>query len=60
MEMGRGRAAIHIFLAKLEQNLLRWRRQILKRFSKLLLDLLVCRAQILWMLGGNASRRSDC
>lgn len=60
MEMGRGRAAVHIFLAKLQQNLLGWKREILKRFSKLLLDLLICRAQILWMLRGNASRRSDC
>lgn len=58
MEMGQCRVAIHISLAKMEKNLFGWRRQILKRFSKLLLNLLVCKAQTLWMLGGNAGRRS--
>lgn len=60
MEMGQCGAAIHIFSAKMEKHLLRWRRQILKRFSKLLLDLLICKAQTLWMIGGNAGRRSGC
>ena len=60
MEIGQCRVAIRIILAKMEKNLVRWRRRILQRFSKPLLDLLVCKAQTLWMLGGNAGRRSCC
>lgn len=60
METGQCRVAIRLFLAKMEKNLLGWRRQILKRFSELLLDLLVCKAPTLRMLGGDAGRRSGC